>query len=118
MRKGLILILFIALSFSIALAGVNTSYDILDNLHGNINFNVPRSDITSGNTTYIPMVVNLDGTAKTSDGGKKGVKVIREIGSVSNTTLEGKDLYLALPTWARPMLKELYQEAIDLDVTN
>lgn len=98
-----------------AFADKPTTYTELTKIHGNILFNVivrgPGEEIK-----YMPMVVNLDGVAKTQDGGLKGVKVIKTVGTLSDTPLYGKDLYDALPTLVQPLLKDLYLEALAEDV--
>jgi len=113
MRK-LIIITVLAMSLGgICKAGKPTNYDNVDNIHGNIRFNVEISS-----WQFSPMVVNLDGTAITDDGGRRGIRVEKNVGTSTTTILIGKDLYRELPTWARPLLKELYQEALDEDLSD
>ena len=111
-------IITICLLTTLVFAAKPTSYIKLTNLHGNINFNVANTEIVDGNsvTTYIPMVVNLDCLAETADGGRKGVRVTKNVGTPTEEKLEGKDLYDALPVWAQPLLKDLYLEAINENV--
>ena len=114
--KKLILIAVSLIMFSVsAFADKPTSYVELETIHGNINFNV--STKVGEDTKYIPLVINLDGVAVTSDGGRRGVRIIKTIGTLTDVPLKGKDLYNAMPSWAKPALKELYLEAINADVT-
>lgn len=111
MKKVILAVLIVAIA-SMGYCAKPTSYITITNLHGNINFNVQDE-----NDEYIPMVINVDGVAKTAEDGRKGVSITKEIGTPSPTKLEGKDLYDALPAWAQPALKDLYLEAIDEDVS-
>lgn len=87
-------------------------YNMLTNLHGNIKFNVPTSS-----DTYIPMVINIDGTARDDLGGRRSVSIIKEVGEETEVKLEGKNLHDALPLWAQPLLKNLYLSAIGDDIS-
>jgi hypothetical protein len=78
---------------------------------------VPKGHVVDDPMKYAPIKAVASGTAMTSDGARKDVSVFKFIGPVQSTPYTQKELYTFLPTPLKGLLKDLYQEALDLDVS-
>ncbi len=100
-----------------AFAEKATSYNELVDLKGSIQFNVSNGADEEQDVRYYPYAVVIYGKAKTPEGAKLPLRETVFFGTESVTKYEGKKLFNALPSWAKPMVKKLYSTAINTDIS-
>lgn len=120
--KKLIAITIILMFTIPAMAGIDTSWNVIKKPHGNLHFNYNAG--TTENPEYYPLRIQLDMPVETSDGkGKVQVQKFYNVGTSQATpfdfsTTQGlKDIYTALPAWAKGAFKEAVVEGINLDIS-
>ncbi len=118
MKKVLGLILAFVIVSSIALAERVETFDRLENIRATIRYNVRVRNVTSREWEYQPAIIRHEARGKSIEGSYKPVEDIIPIGELSNTTLEGRDLFQALPAYLRKPIKNLHIEALNEDVSN
>jgi len=108
---------------SYAYGAINTSWNtIQDNVHGNLKFNVNVG--TEEEPDYYPLQVKIDVPVRTADGkGRYQVTITKNVGTNQEepfdfSTIQGlKDIYTALPTFAKGAFKEAIIEALNENVS-
>lgn len=100
---------------------ISTSWNKVGTPHGNMEFNMNAG--TEEVPDFYPLVINIDMPIETADGkGKTQIRIVKNVGTNQVTpfdfsTIQGlKDVYTALPSWARGMFKEAVIAAINEDV--
>ena len=101
---------------------INTSWDRIIEPHGNIKFNVNVA-AEGDPDDYYPMQITLDITPQTANGVKgQQQRITKNVGTNQATafdfsTIAGlKEIYQALPDFAKGAFKEAVTQAINEDV--
>lgn len=113
MKKIIVLLIIIFLgSFMVAKADKPTNYVKCGRVTMEIEFNVEDED-----SLYVPIRVNADAPVYTEDGGLKRMRVWRDYGTPAEDRYTMKQIYQLLPAQLQTVLKDLYLEAINEDVS-
>ena len=118
--KTLVLALCLCLLTPFAYAEKPTNYVTVKDVRLLLAFNVERPTTTTEGEMvmyYLPIYIQIVGQAVTSDGGTKGVRQAKELGTPSLTPLTNKQLYQLLPAQLQGLFKDLIQDAINENVT-
>lgn len=118
MKKLIIITVLVLVYGGICKAEKPTSWVDVKNIHAGVLIN--KKD----GKDYYPVTFYFDGMARSSDGGKRAVRSILNVGTSSTTpyaleTLEEqKRFYQALPVFLRPVLLDLRIQATAEDLSN
>ena len=116
MKTWILILLFLAVSVT-AFADKPTSYTTINRLGGRLSFNT-EIQISETITQYAPLQVQVWCDAHTEDGGKRKVREYENFGDLSDVSLSGKPLYNGIPASIdiKPLLKDLYNNAVSVDL--
>ena len=118
MKKFLCFVIFVSIALAVY-AEKTITFNKMSNYGGRIFFNVPRE--IEGNVTvteYYPFAIQLWGKSLGTGGVSSTSSKTQVFGTPSNTTYTPKELYQIAPNFVKPLMKDLWIEILDDDLTN